>query len=260
MQNTSHYPSIPSLATGNQTFYEFPLYGQVRTYLRLEHLLKRLKQNASLANEVESELYFQSLFGLCGLLTQVHIRSILVKDLTKQREKFKSWQQNPDIDKSYLDSLCSKSYGLQQQLLQAPRLAQALRDDHFLLSFRQRFEVPAGICSFDSPQLHYWLSMPSTHLKAYTERWNNELAPIEEALGFWLEITRKSGVAQELIVKRGMHNQDAPDAHLVQIKLDTDHSVYPLVSNYKSRFSLRLVPFNEENTIADEIKVSLAAL
>lgn len=259
MQNISRYPTIPKGTKGAKTFYEFPLSPQVRTYLRIEHLLNRLDEYSSLTNEIESELYFQSLFGLCVLLGQIHVRSDLVKDLTRQREKFKSWADNPDIDTKHLDSLCTQSYVLQQQLLQAPRLGQTLRDDLFLVSFRQRFEVPAGICSFDAPHLHYWLSMPKEHLKACTERWNKELTPIREALTFWLEMTRQGCAMQEQTIHKGVFQQDVPDAHLVQIRMGTEHNVYPTVSNYKSRFTVRLIPFNDGDAIAPEIRVSLAA-
>ena len=259
MQNISRYPIIPKGTKGGKTFYEFPLSPQVRTYLRIEYLLNRLDEYSGLANEIESELYFQSLFGLCVLLGQTQVRSDLVKDLTRRREKFKSWASNPDIDTKHLDNLCTQSYVLQQQLLQAPRLGQGLRDDLFLISFRQRFEVPAGICSFDAPHLHYWLSMPKEHLKSCTERWNKELAPIQEALRFWLDMTRQGRTLQEQTIRKGVFQQDAPDTHLVQIRMGTEYNVYPSVSSYKSRYTVRLIPFNNDDAINDEIQVFLGA-
>lgn len=259
MKNTPRYPSIPKGTKGQETFYEFPLNPQVRSYLRIEHLLKRLDEFSTFTNPIESELYFQSLFGLCSLLTQVHVRGDLVKDLTRQRERFKTWATNPDIDTKYLDNLCTQSYILQQQLLQAPRLGQSLREDLFLQSFRQRFEVPAGICSFDAPHLHFWLDMPKEHLSQCAKKWNQELNPIRAALDFWLSMTRQGCELKRQTVHKGIYQQQAPDSHLVQVRISTEYNVYPTVSNYKSRFTLRLTPFNEEDAIAPEISVSLAA-
>lgn len=259
MQNILRYPEIPTLNSGTETFFEFPLYPQVKTYLRLEYLLKRLEKNETLANESECELYFQSLFGICDLLNHIHVRSDLVKDLAKQRDRLKIWEANPDIDRQYLDNLYTESFVFQQELLQAPRLAQHLRDDPFLVSFSQRYDVPAGACSFDAPHLHLWLSMPKEHLHERTKLWRESLKSFSQALNFWLNLTRQQGEMKETIVKQGVFHQDVPDVNLIQIKLDAKYHVYPLVNNYKARFSLRLLPFNEQGQVADEIPLSIAA-
>ena len=242
----------------NETFYEFPLNAQVKTYLRLECLLQRLTANSTLSTDAQWTLYFQSLFGLCDLLSQIHVRSDLVKDLSRQRDRFKNWEQNPEVDKVYLDNLFTESFALQQQLLQAPRLAQSLRDDPFLLSFRQRFDAPAGACSFDAPHLHFWLSMPTSHLQACAMNWYEALAPLTQALNFWLRLTRQNGVMTEQVIEKGVFHQDAPEANLLQIRLSTMYNLYPMANSYKSRFSIRLLPFNETHPVADEITLSLA--
>ncbi|MGL5335388.1 MAG: cell division protein ZapD [Enterovibrio sp.] len=235
----------------SETFYEFPLNPNVRTYLRVESLFRKLNTNAELGNETQWTIFFHSLFQLCDLLGQIHVRGELAKDLLRQREKLIAWRDNPYAHIEHLDDILQRSHELQQRLLQVPRLGQSLRDDVFLTTFRQKFDIPAGVCPFDAPHLHHWLHLPKEHLLACTRGWLESFQALEQALNFWLQLTRQGGIEDVAHVKRSVFQYDAPDGLLVQIKIPMQHNFYPMINSYKSRFTLRLVQYDEKPSPQD---------
>ncbi|MDD1782273.1 cell division protein ZapD [Enterovibrio sp. ZSDZ35] len=240
------------------TLYEHPLNEQVRVYLRLEYLLEQVKSAADISDASQWPQFFKSLFDLMEILEQVQVKGDLVKDLEKQRAKLEAWLDVPHVDVVQLKALLNESRQLQQGLLQSPRLGQKLKEDKFLSSIRQRFSIPGGICSFDLPVLHHWLSLPLAHQQSNTAQWLSSLQGLDEALTFWLRLVRGSTVMQACTVKNGFYQQDVDGAYLLRIQISPDYNAYPLVSGHKSRFAVRFMPFDESRAIADSMSLRLA--
>ncbi|MDD1791983.1 cell division protein ZapD [Enterovibrio makurazakiensis] len=242
----------------NDTLYEHPLNEQVRVYLRLEYLLNQINQSSSLTGDTHWSVFFKSLFELAEILEQVQVKGDLAKDLEKQRSKLEAWLNVPNVDTEQLTQLLQESRRLQQVLLQAPRLGQALREDKFLSSIRQRFSIPGGTCSFDLPSLHHWLNLPLAHRQSDANTWTGSLKPLENALTFWLRLTRGGAALQPSIVINGFYQQDVEGATLLRIQISPDYNAFPLVSGHKSRFAIRFMPFDENQTVADTMALSIA--
>ncbi|ATF08942.1 cell division protein ZapD [Candidatus Enterovibrio altilux] len=242
----------------SDTLYEHPLNEQVRVYLRLEHMMNQVIKSAVLSESGQSILFFKSLFDLMEILEQVQVKADLAKDLEKQRVKLQTWLEVPEVDKEQLMFLLAESHQFQQLLLQAPRLGQTLRDDKFLSAIRHRFSIPGGICSFDLPVFHHWLNLPLVHRQTDVITWQTSLEPLNNALTLWLRLTRGGAIMQNFTIINGFFQKDVEGASLLRIKISPDYNVFPLISGYKSRFTIRFMPFDESQTIINEMMLLLA--
>ncbi|WP_407331445.1 cell division protein ZapD [Enterovibrio sp. 27052020O] len=242
----------------SDTLYEHPLTEQVRVYLRLEYLLNQITDSATLTDDSQWRVFFSSLFDLAEILEQVQVKGDLAKDLEKQRAKLEAWLNVPNVDTEQLTSLLRESRQLQQTLLQSPRLGQQLREDKFLSSIRQRFSIPGGTCSFDLPSLHHWLNLPLAHRQSDAKTWCDTLHPLNNALTFWLQLTRGSATMQACSVNNGFFQQEVDGASLLRMKISPEYNAYPTVSGHKSRFAIRFMPFDENHAVAEKMTLSLA--
>lgn len=242
----------------SDTLYEHPLNEQVRVYLRLEYLLEQVSQSSSFNDEGQWRIFFRSLFELIEILEQVQVKGDLIKDLEKQRKKLEAWMDVPQVDTEQLRSLLLESRQLQQALLQAPRLGQALREDKFLAAIRQRFSIPGGTCSFDLPILHHWLNLPLAHRQSNAAQWRFTLKPLENALQFWLTLTRGSAVMQPFQVANGFYQQDIDSACLLRLGVSPEYHSFPLISGHKSRVAIRFMPFEEGHAVPESMSLTLA--
>lgn len=242
----------------NHTLYEHPLNEQVRAYLRLECLLIQLENTSSFDDSSQWHIFFKCLFDLVEILEQIHIRGELAKYLEKQRCKLEVWLDAPNVDIEQIQRLISHSGQLQHALLQTPRPGLALREDRFLSSIRQRFSLPGGTTSFDIPALYHWLNCSAKQKDEDINKWRTSLRPLEDALLFWLQLTRGSAVMKPCTISQGFYQQDIDNAHLLRIDISSKYNAYPLVSGYKSRFAIRFMPFDDTVIISDSIDISLA--
>ncbi|MFD2178783.1 cell division protein ZapD [Veronia pacifica] len=242
----------------SDTLYEHPLTEQVRVYLRLEHLLNQLDQAGEMLSPHDSYVFFKSLFDLMEILEQVQVKGDLAKDLDKLKGKLKAWADVPGVDREQLDMLITRTAQLQQSLLQGPRLGQTLKEDKFLSAIRQRFNIPGGTCSFDLPILHHWLNLPLAHKQSDTQKWQDNLRSLKNALGLWLSLTRESVQPQICHVRNGFYQQDIENASLLRVYLSPDHQCYPLISAHKSRFAVRFLPFDDSVDVAENMSLHIA--
>lgn len=243
-----------------ETLYEHPLNAQVRVYLRLEYLLTQVRNTSSLTEAPQWQVFFKNLFDVIDILEHSQVKRDLLKDLEKQRDRLEAWLQVPDVDTDQLRALVKESQQLQHALLDSPRPGLFFSKDKFLAAIRQRFALPGGTCSFDLPVLHHWLNLPLEKRQADVLTWRRSLMPLENALNFWLRIIRASAPMQSCSVNNGFYQQDTntEDASLLRVKIAQAYNAFPLISGHRTRFAIRLMPFDEEKEIAPDIAVSLA--
>ncbi|QIR05314.1 cell division protein ZapD [Salinivibrio costicola] len=240
------------------TLYEHPLNEQVRIYLRLEYLLDQLDEVSGLSAPCHHIQFFRSLFDLLEILEQVQVKADLAKDLDKLKKKLNAWAHVPQVDQQQLQQLLEQLAEHQRAVLQAKRFGQALREDRFLTSIKQRFSIPGGSCSFDLPIFHHWLHQPLAARQNAINGWLATLSPLRHALAFWLQLTRESAQGGHVEVKQGFYQQDADGACLIRIQVNPDLGVYPLVSGHKNRFAIRFMPFDDDREVADNMPVFIS--
>ena len=61
------------------------------------------------------------------------------------------------------------------ELMSAERFGQSFKEDRFLSTIRQRFNLPGGACCFDLPALHHWLHLPCEQKQQDAQNWMGSL-------------------------------------------------------------------------------------
>jgi cell division protein ZapD len=235
--------------------YEFPLNEKVRTYLRLEQLFKQLKQAKDYQQDWQFIGFFESLFTLLDLLERLDIRNDVLKDIESHEKNLVHWSQHPKIDSDALQAALQRILRLREQLKQAKKIGSNLKDDKFLSSIRQRFAIPGGTCSFDLPNLFYWLKQPLEFIQKDINQWMLEFTQISEAIDITLSFLREKGRFVDTEAANGFYQGVAEDKNeLIRVYSTTDQGYYPVLSGNKYRYAIRFMWFDstaQDNSSVD---------
>ena len=86
------------------------------------------------------------------------LKSDLLQELERQKHTLESLRDNPDISEEALDNVLWQIDQASSRLFQASgKIGQELRENEWLMSIKQRTNIPGGVCEFDLPSYHYWL-------------------------------------------------------------------------------------------------------
>jgi cell division protein ZapD len=225
--------------------FEHPLNERIRTFLRLEHLFKKVAYFQPQDSPWATRAAVEGLLDVAALTSRSDIKTELVKELERNTATLSRMHRQPGVDEQtldkVLDDLQGAAFGLRG--LQG-QLGQRMRDNEFLKSVTQRSSIPGGTCSFDLPQYHYWLTRPGEVRHQHIGDWVEDLQPVRNAIDLVLSLARTSATPREVTAREGFF-QEALDAkapaQLVRISLDGTESLYPEVSGYKNRFSVRFM-------------------
>lgn len=228
--------------------YEFPINEKVRTYLRLEQLFKQLEQSHGYDQDWQFITYFESLFSLLDLLERVDLRTDILKDIDAHEKNLVYWSQHPKIDNEALQQALKHILTLRDKLKNAGKIGVNLKEDRFLKSIRQRFAIPGGTCSFDLPNLHFWLRQPHSVIREDISRWLSSFDLLKESIEITLSFLRERGRFSEQIASKGMYQGTADDKNeLVRVHCTTNQLYYPVLSGNKYRYVIRFMYFSPEN-------------
>ena len=239
----------------SQAIYEFPLNEKVRTYLRLEQLFKQLEQGKTAAEDWQYINFLDCLFTLLDLSERIDLRNDVLKDIELHEKNLVIWSQHPNIDTDALQFALQKILRLRESLKSNKKVGAELKEDRFLASVRQRFSIPGGTCSFDLPNLHYWLQQPNENKQQDINRWLLELLPIQQAMEITLSFLRERGRFAPIQAEKGFYQGIAEDKNeLIRVLCATDSGYYPMLSGNKYRYAIRFtlfVPTLEGNASVD---------
>lgn len=222
--------------------YEYPLNEKCRNYLRLNDLLQQIKQCRNLTASGQTIALFKALLDIIELLERCDIRTELAKDLSMQKEKLAAWAEAPGVDAAALAQLEQQLAELSQQLPRSPRFGQQLREDKLLTAIRSRFAIPGGLCSFDVPQLHYWLHQPQAIQQQDIDGWLAQLQLLQQGLELQLTLWRETGQFQPQVASNGFFQDDAANTHIIRLRISAEQAIYPVVSGNKYRYTIRFMP------------------
>lgn len=226
--------------------YEFPLNEKVRAYLRLEQLFKQLKQVEAAREDWQYMNFFDALFTLLDLLERLDIRNDVLKDIEVHEKNLVHWSQHPKIDTDALQAALQKILRLREKIKNSKKVGTSLKEDKFLASIRQRFSIPGGTCSFDLPNLYYWLKQPLETTQKQAKEWLGELTLISDAIDITLSFLRERGRFAEITAPTGFYQGVAEDKiELIRIYSATDKGYYPILSGNKYRYAIRFMLFNQ---------------
>lgn len=248
----------------SHTLYEFPLNEKVRSYLRLEQLFKQLDHTKTFGPNWSFITFFESLFTLLDLLDRLDVRNDMLKDIEMHEKNLRHWSKHPKIDLDALQQALDKVISLKEQLKNARKIGNTLKDDKFLSSIKQRFSIPGGTCSFDLPNLHYWLKQPQEQVQGDIDGWLDEYMIVHDSLNIALSFLRERGKFVDATALKGFYQGVADEKiELIRIHCSTQHGYYPTLSGNKYRYAIRFMGFELEQdnsaSVVENINFKLAS-
>lgn len=226
--------------------FEHPLNEKMRTWLRIEFLLQQLQASIHITDHLTALTFFRNLSELLDVFERGELRTEILKELERQQQKLLAWSEVPGVDMERVEALRQQLKSHASELMAAPRIGQALREDRLVALVRQRLSIPGGCCSFDLPTLHVWLHLDQSLRDAQVTSWMETLDALRQALFMILELVRQSGVFRHQTSLNGFYQDNAEGADLLRLQLALEANLYPQVSGHKTRYAIRFLPLDSE--------------
>ena len=238
--------------------FEHPLNEKARIYLRVESLLRQMNQSASFSDNLHYLQFFRSIFDLLEIFEQIQLKAELAKDLEKQRQAYKSWLDVEGVDQDKLRSILEEVDTAHKNLMASERFGKTLKEDRFLNSIRQRFNLPGGTCCFDLPALHYWNHLPAEQRIRNAQSWMSTLDSLSKSLSLWLKLCRETGYFKPQIARNGFLQSEAEEASILRLSIPMNYGVFPMISGHKSRFAIKFMSFETGQAYSQDVEFDLA--
>ncbi|PPI88655.1 cell division protein ZapD [Candidatus Pantoea edessiphila] len=228
--------------------FEHPLNEKMRTWLRIEFLINQIDETTPIDKTINALIFFRLIDELLDIFERGDIRTQLLHELERQKQKLLMWSNTPGVDVAIIDRINHKLKILSDQLMNSPKIGQQLREDHLIGLVRKRLNIPGGCCSFDLPGLHIWLHFLQAKRNNQVRSWIETLSPIHKTLSIILNLIRQAGTFSTQTSINGFYQDNAIGADLLRLQIDIkDNFIYPKISGHKSRYSIRFVPLSKEH-------------
>jgi cell division protein ZapD len=225
--------------------YEYPFNERIRTYLRLEHLFRRLGQLVPRDTALDHHYALTTLFEILDVATRADLKSDVLKDLDKQKQTLNSYRGNPAISEALLDEVVARLEGCFTALNQlSGKIGHALTENDWLMSIRSRAVIPGGTCEFDLPAYYAWQHKDAQARRADIEQWASTLGPLAQSVHVLLQMLRDSGAPQKVMATTGQFQQNLPQGRsfqLLRLRIDPQLNLVPEISGNRLMVSVRLM-------------------
>ena len=225
--------------------YEYPFNERVRSYLRLEYLLRRLDVLLQRDTDVDHHFAITTLFEIMDVASRTDLKADLLKDLERQRQQFNAYRASPMIAVEMLDKVIAQLDTAHSQLHeQTGKPSQLLVENEWLMAIRNRCGIPGGTCTFDLPSYHTWLHADADTRRADLQRWAQPFSALANALFLLLKLFRDSGTPQRIATVRGQFQQNLPQGRtyqLLRLYIDPASGLVPEISGNRLMISIRML-------------------
>jgi cell division protein ZapD len=225
--------------------YEYPFNERIRTYLRLEHLFRRLALLVAREHPVDHHYALTTIFEVMDVAARADLKSDVMKDLDKQKAALGAYRGNPAIAESVLDEVIGQLQACFDAVNNQPgKAGQSLTENDWLMSIRSRIGIPGGTCEFDLPGYYAWQQLAPSRRQADLARWATTLAPLAESIRLLLKLLRESGAAQKVMASAGQLQQNLPQGRtfqLLRLRIDPALNLVPEISGNRLMVSVRLM-------------------
>lgn len=249
--------------------YEYPFNERIRTYLRLEHLFRRLAELVPRTHPLDHHFALQTLFEIMDVGSRSDLKSEILKDLDKHKQVYNSYRGNPAISEAALDQFIGQLDACFNALHDdAGKSGHALADNEWLMAIRSRISIPGGTCEFDLPAYHDWQHRAPEQRQRDLAQWARELASLAEPVHLLMRLLRENGAPQKVMACNGQMQQNLPQGRtfqLLRLRIDPAHELVPEISGNRLLFSVRLLRRGEDGKLTlnvgqdTELEVSLCA-
>jgi cell division protein ZapD len=225
--------------------YEYPFNERIRTYLRLEHLFRRLGELIPRTHALDHHYALATIFEVMDVAARADLKSDVLKDLERQKGVLNGYRGNPAISERALDEVVGQIEACFSAVNGTPgKAGQPLTENEWLMSIRSRAGIPGGTCEFDLPAYYAWQHLPPAQRQADLERWAGTLAPLAESIHVLLKLLRDSGTPQKVIATGGQLQQTLPQGRsfqLLRLRIDPALGLVPEISGNRLIVSVRLM-------------------
>ncbi len=222
--------------------YEYPLSERIRTLLRLEDLYERVQYFTAKADAQEHHVALLSIFEILEVAGRADLKSDLLQELERQKQTLEALRDNPEISQEALDGILWEIDRVSSRLFQmSGKVGQELRENDWLMSIKQRTNIPGGVCEFDVPSYHYWLHQSSEQHRHDLEGWLAPFLPIRDGIAIMLRLLRESGKMSSQTAVQGVYQQMMAGrvAQMLRIRLRRDYPCVPEISANKYALNIR---------------------
>ena len=230
--------------------YEYPFNERIRTYLRLEHLFRRLGELLPRSHPIDHHYALATIFEVMDVAARADLKSDVMKDLERQKMVLNGYRGNPAIAESVLNEVIGQLDECFQTLHRTPgKAGQPLTDNEWLMSIRSRVSIPGGTCEFDLPGYYAWQQLDADVRRADLQRWAATLTPLPESVHLLLKLLRDSGAAQKVMASGGQLQQPLPSGRtfqLLRLRIDPALGLVPEISGNRLMVSVRLMRQDNE--------------
>ena len=225
--------------------YEYPFNERIRTYLRLEHLFRRLGELVPSESALSHHYALVTIFEIMDVAARADLKADVMRDLDKHKNVFNGYRGNPAIAEAVLDQVVSQ---LERNFATlngvAGKAGQALTENEWLMSIRSRAGIPAGTCEFDLPAYYAWQHRSAASRRADLERWSATLSPLAESIYLLLKLLREADVPYKVMATGGQFQQTLPQGRsfqLLRLRIDPALGLIPEISGNRLMVSVRLM-------------------
>jgi cell division protein ZapD len=165
-----------------------------------------------------------------------------MQELERQKQSLEALRGNPDISEEALNDVLRQIDHSASRLYQASgKIGQELRENDWLMSIKQRTNIPGGICEFDLPSYHYWLHQPPEHQRRDLDVWLQPFSPIRDGVDIVLKLLRASGKSSQQLAQQGLYQQMMTGrvAQMIRVRLAPHYQCVPEISANKYALNIR---------------------
>ncbi|MDR0274175.1 MAG: cell division protein ZapD [Burkholderiaceae bacterium] len=233
--------------------YEYPFNERIRTYLRLEHLLRRLGELLARQTPLDHHFALITLFEIVEVAGRSELKPDLMRDLDRHKSQLAAFRGNPAVSEATLEQALQRIDHAFTGLVRQPgKVGGELLDHEWLTSVRSRAAIPAGTCSFDLPAYHAWQHRSAKERLHELHGWAQTLAPMGQAVQLLLQLLRESGRAQRVMAQAGQYQQNLPAGRsfqLLRLSIDGALGLLPEISGNRLMVAIRLLRQDEKGKL-----------
>ncbi len=233
--------------------FEQPLSERIRTFLRLEQLFDRIDFQISKSSKWDTHSAITTFYEILTISSRGDIKSEVMKELERQHISLTHLGQTSDVDTVALESLLVDHKTLIENLhIQKGQIGQHIGSTDFLNNVRQRAMIAGGMCSFDLPAYHHWLSMSADIRQQAFIKWLKPFENVRKAIDASLKVIRQSGHFEETVGNKGYFQEAMKGGRplqLIRVSIKRSENSYPEISAGKMRYSIR---FFSRDSIEDK--------
>ncbi|MES2979438.1 MAG: cell division protein ZapD [Pseudomonadota bacterium] len=225
--------------------YEYPFNERIRTYLRLEHLFRRLGELVQRELPTDHHFAITTIFEIMDVAARADLKTDVLKDLEKQKHVLNGYRGNPAISEVVLDEVTAQLDACFAALNGLPgKAGQSLTENDWLMAIRSRVGIPGGTCEFDLPAYFAWQHAAPQKRHEDLARWIATLVPLAESITMLLKLLRDSGMPQKVLASGGVYQQSLPQGRtfqLLRLLIDPATGYIPEISGNRLMVSVRLM-------------------